>query len=81
MPTADATVVGGTAYITDVGMSGVQHSAIGLGFEEVYERVRTKLRPWGKPATGPVTVNAVAITLDGRAATSIERVVWMAPGE
>lgn len=76
VPTADATVIGGTAYITDVGMTGVQHSAIGLAFEEIHERMLTKLKPWGKPATGPVTVNAVAIRLDGRHATAIERVVW-----
>lgn len=81
VPTADATVVGGTAYITDVGMSGVQHSAIGLGFAEIHERMLTKLRPWGKPAEGPVTINAVGITVAGRQATAIERVVWTAPSE
>ena len=31
--TADEGVYGGTAYMTDVGMSGVQHTAIGMQFE------------------------------------------------
>lgn len=79
VPTADAMVVGGTAYITDVGMCGVLHSAIGLGFPEMHERFLTKRRPWGKPAEGPVTVHAVAIDLDGTRATAITPIAWQAP--
>lgn len=79
VPTADAMVVGGTAYITDVGMCGVQHSMLGLAFEEVYERFLTKRRPWAKPAEGPVTVNAVDIELNETAAATITRIAWQAP--
>lgn len=79
VPTADAMVVGGTAYITDVGMCGVTHSAIGLAFPEVHERFLTKRRPWGKPAEGPVTVRAVSIELSGANATSITPIAWQAP--
>lgn len=78
VPTADATIVGGTACMTDVGMSGVAHSAIGLAFPEVHERFLTKRRPWGKPAEGPVTVHAVAIDIDGTAAVSIQPIAWQA---
>lgn len=79
VPTADAMVVGGTAYMTDVGMCGVLHSAIGLGFPEMHERFLTKRRPWGKPAEGPITVHAAAIDVKGTRATTITPIAWQAP--
>lgn len=36
--TADEDIFKGTAYITDVGMTGVQNSSIGMRFEEVHHR-------------------------------------------
>ncbi|MFA5569471.1 MAG: TIGR00282 family metallophosphoesterase [Trueperaceae bacterium] len=74
--TADEQVFKGTAYITDVGMTGVQNSSIGLAFEEVHSRFDTKLPARYRPAQGRGTVNAVAIELDGRRAVSVRRVRW-----
>ncbi len=77
--TADELVKRGTAYITDVGMTGVQDSAIGMRFDEVVYRFTTGLPRRYKPADAPGTVCAVALTLSGASATRIERVQWRAP--
>lgn len=74
--TADEQIFKGTAYITDVGMTGVQSSSIGLAFEEVHTRFTTKLPSRYRPADGPGTVNAVAVELDGTTAVAIRRVRW-----
>jgi metallophosphoesterase (TIGR00282 family) len=74
--TADEAVHGGTAYITDAGMSGVQHSSIGMQFAEVHARFVTKRPHRFRPATGPSTLCGVVLDLDGRRARSIERVRW-----
>jgi len=74
--TADEGVHGGTAYITDVGMSGVQHSAIGMQFEQVHARFTTRRPHRYRPAAGAATVCGVLLDLDGRRARSIERFQW-----
>lgn len=74
--TADEIVKRGTAYITDVGMTGVQDSAIGMRFDEVLYRFTTGLPKRYKPADAPGTVCAVALTLTGARATAIERLQW-----
>ena len=77
--TADEIIKRGTAYITDVGMTGVQDSAIGMRFDEVLYRFTTGLPKRYKPADAPGTVCAVSLTLEGGRATSIERIQWRAP--
>lgn len=74
--TADEGVYGGTATITDVGMTGVQDSSIGMAFEEVHRRFVTKMPHRFRPATGLGTLCGVAITLAGDRASNIERVRW-----
>ncbi len=76
--TADEALYQGTAWITDVGMTGVEHSSIGMRFEEVHHRMRTKQPRRFKPAVGTATLCAVALTLEGRRARSIERLRWRA---
>lgn len=76
--TADERVWKGTAYITDVGMTGVQHSSIGLAFEEVHTRFTTMLPRRFRPAEGPASVSAVAIEVEGNRAKSIRRISWEA---
>lgn len=76
VPTADLWVMpAGTAFACDVGMTGPQHSVIGVKVENVLGRF---LDPLGKypmePAEeGPVVVNAVLVTTEGTRAKSIER--------
>jgi metallophosphoesterase (TIGR00282 family) len=77
--TADEALMRGTAYLTDVGMTGVQASSIGMAFEEVHFRFTTKRPRRYRPAEGRATVCAVALTFDGPRATSIERIRWLAP--
>ncbi|MBX3141678.1 MAG: YmdB family metallophosphoesterase [Trueperaceae bacterium] len=74
--TADEQVFKGTAYITDVGMTGVQGSSIGMAFEEVHTRFVTKLPAKYRPAAGQASVSAVAIELDGARAVSVTRLRW-----
>jgi metallophosphoesterase (TIGR00282 family) len=74
--TADEAVHAGTAYITDVGMSGVQHSSIGMQFEEVHARFTTRRPHRYRPAAGRATLCGVVLDLDGRRARTIERFQW-----
>ena len=77
--TADERVTNGTATITDVGMTGVQDSAIGMRFEEVHYRFTTRLPQRYKPAEGSGEVRAVSLELSGNRATKIERIQWATP--
>ena len=79
--TADETLFRGTAYITDVGMTGVQASSVGMNFAEVHYRFTTKRPRRYRPAGGEATVCAVALEFSGRKAVAIERIQWCsAPG-
>lgn len=76
-PTADLrTLAGGVAYVSDVGMTGPTGGVQGYHPEAFVEDMRTQgfLRPAMRPASGPVELGAVLITLEGRRALSIERV-------
>ena len=79
--TADARVLpGGTAYITDVGMTGPHDSVIGMEREAVLSRFVTGLPIRMEPASANPRLQAVVITADdhtGRA-TLIERLDWSA---
>jgi metallophosphoesterase (TIGR00282 family) len=78
VPTADASVLpGGTAYATDVGMTGCEDSVIGFDRETFLALFRGQLRRGIPVATeGPVVFNAVVVDVDleARRATGIERV-------
>jgi hypothetical protein len=79
--TADARVLpGGTAYITDVGMTGPHDSVIGMERETVLPRFVTGLPVRMEPASANPRLQGVVITVDdatGRA-TGIERLDWSA---
>ncbi len=74
--TADERISKGTAYITDVGMTGVQDSAIGMAFEEVHYRFIHKLPKRFKPADRQGAVRAISLEISGAKATQIERLQW-----
>ena len=74
--TADESVHDGTASITDVGMTGVQDSSIGMDYDAVHKRFVTKLPHRFRPATGRSTLCAVAVTIEGTRAAAIERIQW-----
>ncbi len=76
VPTADERVLpGGTAYITDVGMTGPLASVIGMKQDGSMKRFLTSLPARFEPASGAVRLNAVVVDVDeatGRA-RSIQR--------
>jgi metallophosphoesterase (TIGR00282 family) len=69
----------GTAFITDVGMTGPRDSIIGMGREEVLQRFLTHLPVRFDVAKGPAQLNGVLLEVDGGdgRARSIERILRM----
>jgi 2',3'-cyclic-nucleotide 2'-phosphodiesterase len=75
--TADERVLpgGGTAYITDLGMTGPVDSVIGVDKDIIIQRFLTQMPVRFEPAQGPAALRGVVIAVDpetGRA-TSIHR--------
>lgn len=67
VPTADETVLpGGTAYITDAGMTGCYDSVIGMQPQPSVERFVTRLSRRLEVAQGPASLCAVRVELDPR---------------
>jgi metallophosphoesterase (TIGR00282 family) len=78
IPTADERVLPkGTAYITDVGMTGPYDSVIGVKKELVMDRFLTNMPARFEPATGDVRLCAVIVVCDPRTghASSIQRLM------
>lgn len=83
VPTADARVLpGGTAYITDVGMTGARGGVIGVRREQSIAVMRTHMPQRYDPAEDDPWINAVVIRCrPGRAAESIEPVLRPLPSQ
>ena len=82
VPTADARVLpGGTAFITDVGMTGSRAGVIGVRREQALEAFRTQMPVKFDTADEDVWINGVVVELrsDGLA-DSIEQVLIPATG-
>jgi len=76
IPTADARILPqGTAYITDIGMTGPHESVIGRDIERVLYRFTTGMPAHFDVAKNDVRLNGVVIEIDATSgnATSIER--------
>lgn len=56
----------GTAYITDIGMTGPVHSVIGIKKEHAIEKFLTQMPHQFEVASGPAVFSAVLIELDGQ---------------
>jgi metallophosphoesterase (TIGR00282 family) len=74
VPTADARVLpGGTAYITDVGMTGARGGVIGVKREQSIAVMRSHMPQRYDPSDDDPWINAVLVRCDGpRRAASIE---------
>jgi calcineurin-like phosphoesterase len=74
--TSDAHVLtGGTAYITDAGMTGPHDSVIGVRTDLILRRFTTQMPVRFEPADGGVRLEGVMIECDGGGrASSIEAV-------
>jgi len=71
--TADEEILpGGTAYITDIGMTGPAHSIIGLDPATAIPRLRTGLSKAQKPAEGPCLLSGIVVTADAETGKAIE---------
>jgi 2',3'-cyclic-nucleotide 2'-phosphodiesterase len=77
VPTADARVLpGGTAYISDVGMTGSRAGVIGVRREQALEAFRTQMPIKFDTADEDVWINAVLVEVrDDGLAASIEHLV------
>jgi metallophosphoesterase (TIGR00282 family) len=82
VPTADARVLpGGTAYITDVGMTGPRGGVIGVKREQAVESMLTRMPVRFETSTEDPWLNGVVIrTSEPMRAEAIELVLEPAPG-
>ena len=75
IPTADACILpGGTAYITDIGMTGGVDSVLGVKKEQSLEYFRGYLAPRFEPSQSDLRVQGFVFETDGRTAVSAERI-------
>ncbi|MDE2485003.1 MAG: TIGR00282 family metallophosphoesterase [candidate division NC10 bacterium] len=77
VPTADERILpGGTAYLTDVGMTGGYDSVIGMGIEAPIAKFLSGLPKQFRPATGAPRLCGVVVEIDERTgrSTSILRI-------
>ena len=83
VPTADARILPrGTAYITDVGMTGSRASVLGVKWQQALERFRTQMNIRFETAEDDVWINAVVVEIRGDGlADSIEPVLEPAPDQ
>ena len=81
VPTADARVLpGGTAYITDVGMTGPRGGVIGVKREQAVRSLATQLNERFETSEEDPWLNAVLVDADGDGrATGIEQLLLEAP--
>ncbi|MSO41361.1 MAG: TIGR00282 family metallophosphoesterase [Solirubrobacterales bacterium] len=81
VPTADARVLpGGTAHMSDVGMTGSRDGVIGVKREQALERFRTQMPVRFDTATENIWVMGAAVDVrDNGLATSIDQVLEPAP--
>jgi len=77
VPTADERILPkGTAYITDVGMTGAHDSVLGRKTESVIKAFRTQMPFPFEVASGDVRMSGIIVTVDSntKKAESIERI-------
>jgi metallophosphoesterase (TIGR00282 family) len=75
--TADETILSkGTAYITDIGMTGAHDSVLGRKSQSVLKSFRTQMPIPFEIATGDVRMNGILVTVDSntKRAEHIERI-------
>lgn len=75
--TADEKILpGGTAYITDIGMTGPKNSVIGMDIQASIKRFETTLPERYKIATGECILNGIIIEVDDKTnkAINIKRI-------
>lgn len=75
VPTLDTKVLpGGTAYVTDIGMTGPYDGVIGMKKEASLSRFLGPLKAKFEVSGGDLQLHAVLVTTEGKKAVAIERI-------
>ena len=77
VPTADTQILpGGTAYVTDLGMTGPRNGVLGVDAARTITKMRTHMPAQFTVADGEISADAVIFETDGAKVTKIERIVF-----
>jgi hypothetical protein len=73
VPTSDERILpGGTAYISDAGMTGDYNSVLGMDSEEPLNRFLTRIpRERFEPSMGPATLSGLAVEIDDKTGLAV----------
>ena len=77
VPTSDIRILpGGTAYVTDLGMTGPDNGILGTDTERVLRKTRQHMPSQFIVADGKIRADAVLFELDGSKVAKISRIVF-----
>jgi metallophosphoesterase (TIGR00282 family) len=77
VPTSDTQILpGGTAYVTDLGMTGPRNGVLGVDAERTIKKMRTHMPSQFIVADGEIKADAVIFETNGTKVTKIERIVF-----
>lgn len=77
VPTADLRILpGGTAYVTDLGMTGPDNGVLGTDTERVLTKMKMHMPAQFIVADGKIEAQAVLFTLDGTKVTELKRICF-----
>lgn len=77
VPTADCQILpGGTAYVTDLGMTGPRNGILGTDANRVITKMRTHMPTQFIVADGEISADAVLFETDGEKMTAISRITF-----
>lgn len=77
VPTADTQIMpGGSAYVTDLGMTGPRNGVLGVDTERTLTKMRMHMPAQFIVADGEISADAVIFETDGARVIGIERIVF-----
>lgn len=77
VPTADTHIMPhGSAYVTDLGMTGPRNGVLGVDAERTLTKMRMHMPAQFTVADGEITADAVIFETDGSRVVTIERIVF-----
>lgn len=77
VPTADTHVMpGGTAYVTDLGMTGPRNGVLGVSTDRILTKMRMHMPAQFTVADGEISADAIIVETDGAKITGIQRIVF-----
>ncbi len=77
VPTADTHIMpGGSAYVTDLGMTGPRNGVLGVDAARTIAKMRTHMPTQFVVADGDISADAVIFETDGTTVKKVERIVF-----